>query len=76
MDVENGDSDAQACSGTTVGLLKVGPPGLFEPFDLSRRIRQPDFGELRADVASAALEDAEDVGWGNDLPCGQRVEYG
>ncbi len=75
MDVEHGDRDAQARAGTAVRLFEVGAPRLLEPLDAARRVGQADFGELRVDVAPAALEDAEDIAGRQHAPARQRIHF-
>src|SRR5690606_30965016 len=76
VDVEDRDRDPETGARPTVRLLEIGPAGFFETLDRAGWIRQADFGELRDDVAPAALEHAEHVGRGRHLPGRQRVELG
>ena len=76
VDVERRDRDAQAGGGTAVRLLEVGPPRLFQTLDRARGIGQADFGELRVDRASAALEHAEHIARRDHVPGGERIHLG
>ena len=76
VDVEHGDRDADAGAGAAIGLAQVGPPRLLEPLDRAGRIGQADLRELRADIAPAALEHAEDVAGRDDVPGRQGIELG
>src|SRR5215467_12264214 len=67
-DVQNRYRDAQPGPGAAVRLAEIGTPRLFEALQLALRIGVADLGELGNDVASAALEDAEDVAGREHLP--------
>ena len=73
-DVEDRDRDPQPGARAAVRLADVGAPRLLEQLQLAGRIGSADLGELGADRAAAALEDAEDVAWRQDLPGRQRIE--
>ncbi|CAI8365779.1 MAG: Uncharacterised protein [Hyphomonas sp. TMED17] len=68
VNVENRDCHPQAGAWPPVGLTDIGPARLFDSLQLAERIRQADFRELSDDIAAAAFEYAEDVGWRNDVP--------
>src|SRR3546814_10022883 len=67
VDVERRDRDAQTRSRAAIGLLEVGPPRLLQPLDRAGGIGQADFGQLRADIAPAPLEHAEEVAGRDNL---------
>jgi len=75
-DVQDRDCDPQPGTRAAVGLADVGASRLLEPLQLTRRVRVADLGELGDDVATAALEDTEDVTRRKDFPRWQRRELG
>ena len=76
VDVDHRHRDAQARAGAAVRLADVGPARLLDALDRAGGVGQADLGELRADVAPAALEHAEDVARRNRVPARDRIELG
>lgn len=74
MDVERGDCHAQASARATARLLEIGTARFLQPLDRPGRIGQADLGELRLDIAPAALEHAEHVTGRDHMPGRQRVQ--
>ena len=74
VDIEYRNGDAQAGSGTAVGLFQVRTTGLFQPLDDAADIGQSDFRELSVDIAATALEYAENIAWRNRMPGRQGIE--
>ena len=73
-DVDDRHRDARAGTGPAIGLTEIRPARLLDPLQLAGRVRQAGLREQIADVASAALEHAEDVAGLERLPGRQRVE--
>ena len=73
VNIEHRDRHAQTCSGPAIGLLEIRATRLFQTLDLSRRIGNANFGELRVDRAPTALKHAEHISGRQHMPSGQRI---
>ena len=76
VDIEHRDCHPEAGTGAAIGLLEVGPSGLFHALAVAAGVGQADFGKLGADRAPAPLKHAENVARRDHLPAGQGVKLG
>ena len=74
--LSTGMATREAGAGAAVRLADVGPSRLLQALRSTERIGQADLRELGADVAPAALEDAEDIAGREDVPGRQGMELG
>ena len=76
MEVDDRHRDARAGAGAAVRLAGIGPSRLLQALQLAERIGHAGLREQVADIASAALEDAEHIRRREHLPHRQRRELG
>ena len=74
VDVEHRDRNAQAGPRPPVGLFQIGPPRFLEPLDQPGGVGNADLGELRGDIAPAALEHAKHIARRDHVPCRHRIK--
>src|SRR6202034_1691074 len=73
-DIDDRHGDARAGAWPAVRCANVRAAGLLDALQLALGIGQARFGKQISAVATAALEDAEDVPGLDAFPGGQRIE--